>query len=225
VLSTSRAQLSAARYSFRETAIFGLIGLENQYRRQSQATCMGSAHAQAHRKKGRNIMYAELSLMAGKTFNVPSFGPVCESEVQPCSARNTPPVGKPRIVMSGRPWRCACCWAVLTCARSIIEVRIRLGPRSYSIAPQGNVSPLNISLSAVLYPTDIPWIVLPPPTFQNSLVRLPIKRIFPPFHAPSIAMRTECKSTITRPTDPQPIRIAKRLVERDRAGVCGLLVP
>jgi hypothetical protein len=130
-----------------------------------------------------------------------------------------------KIVMSGRPWRCACCWAVLTCARSIIEVRIRLGPRSYSIAPQGNVSPLNISLSAVLYPTDIPWIVLPPPTFQNSLVRLPIKRIFPPFHAASITMRTERKSAITRPTDPQPIRIAKRLVERDCAGVCGLLIP
>jgi hypothetical protein len=89
----------------------------------------------------------------------------------------------------------------------------------------GQCQPLGISSSGVLYLTNIPRIVLPPSTLQNSLVRLPIKRIFPAFHAPSIAMRTECKSAIARPTDPQPIRIAKRLVEGDRAGVCGILVP
>jgi hypothetical protein len=141
VLSTSRAQLSAARYTFRETAIFGLIELKHGERYQQQAAYMGLAPAQAYRKKGRNIIYAELSLMAGNTFNVPSFGPVWDSEVQPCSARNTPPIKESRIAMSGRPRRCACCWKILTGTRSIVEVRVRLGPRSYSNASLGNVSP------------------------------------------------------------------------------------
>ena len=44
-------------------------------------------------------MYAELSLMAGNTFKVPSLGPVCDSDVQPWSARNTPPVsGKEGLI-------------------------------------------------------------------------------------------------------------------------------
>lgn len=67
--------------------------------------------------------------------------------------------------------------------------------------------------------------MFPPTSLQDRLVRLPIQRIFPPFHAASVTVRSEGEPAIPWSSDPQSIGVAQRLVEGDGTRAGRFLVP